>query len=188
MSTSTPGAPPPAARSVCASATRRATPACEVSRRPQVSDPAGVSVTTGRPPARGYAPGDTPCERGVPVVFSRRTKIVATLGPATDQPGVLDALVAAGIDCARLNCSHGTREDLRRRAAEVRSVAARADRSVGLLFDLQGPKLRLSAGITPVMVRAGDVVTFFAGSEPAPDRGIAVAFPDFPRLGAERAG
>ena len=50
-------------------------------------------------------------------MFSRRTKIVATLGPATDQPGVLDALVAAGIDCARLNCSHGTREDLRRRAA-----------------------------------------------------------------------
>src|ERR1700751_5922399 len=163
MSTSTPGAPPPAARSVCASATRRATPACEVSRRPQVSDPVGVSVTTGRPPARGDAPGDTPCERGVPVVFSRRTKIVATLGPATDQPGVLDALVAAGIDCARVNCSHGTREELQRRADEVRSVAARADRPVGLLFDLQGPKLRLSAGITPTVVHAGEVVTFFGG-------------------------
>ncbi len=120
-------------------------------------------------------------------MFSRRTKIVATLGPATDQPGVLEALVAAGIDGARLNCSHGTREELRRRAAEVRSVAARADRPIGLLFDLQGPKLRLSAGITPTVVRAGEIVTFFGGSEPAPDHRIAVDFADFPRLVSERS-
>ena len=120
-------------------------------------------------------------------MFSRRTKIVATLGPATDQPGVLDALVAAGIDCARLNCSHGTQEELRRRATDVRSVAARADRPVGLLFDLQGPKLRLSAGITPTVVRAGEVVTFFGGSEPAADHRIAVDFADFPRLVSERS-
>ena len=90
-------------------------------------------------------------------MFSRRTKIVATLGPATDEPGVLEALVAAGIDCARLNCSHGTAEDLRRRTAEVRAVAAGAGRSVGLLFDLQGPKLRLSAGLTPRVVQAGEM-------------------------------
>ena len=55
-------------------------------------------------------------------MFNRHTKIIATLGPATDPPGVLDALVAAGIDCARLNCSHGTHEELRRRAREVRAV------------------------------------------------------------------
>ena len=120
-------------------------------------------------------------------MFSRRTKIVATLGPATDQPGVLEALVAAGIDCARLNCSHGTREELRRRAAEVRAVAARADRAIGLLFDLQGPKLRLSAGITPTVVHAGEIVTFFGGSEPASDHRIAVDFADFPRLVSERS-
>ena len=53
-------------------------------------------------------------------MLDRRTKIVATLGPATDAPGVLDALVAAGLDCARLNCSHGDHDDLRRRAAAVR--------------------------------------------------------------------
>src|SRR5262245_15320723 len=75
----------------------------------------------------------------------RRTKIVATLGPATDAPEVLDRVIAAGMDCARLNCSHGTHDDLRRRAAAVRAAAARAGRPVGLLFDLQGPKLRLSA-------------------------------------------
>ena len=79
-------------------------------------------------------------------MLERRTKIVATLGPATDAPGVLDRLVAAGMDCARLNCSHGTHEDLRRRAAEVRAAAAArrpADRRCS--FDLQGPKLRLSS-------------------------------------------
>ena len=49
-------------------------------------------------------------------MLNRHTKIVATLGPATDEPGVLDQLVSAGLDCARLNCSHGTADDLRRRA------------------------------------------------------------------------
>ncbi|HEY2318908.1 MAG TPA: pyruvate kinase, partial [Solirubrobacteraceae bacterium] len=102
-------------------------------------------------------------------MFNRRTKIVATLGPATDEPGVLEALVAAGIDCARLNCSHGTAEDLRRRTAEVRAVAATASRSIGLLFDLQGPKLRLSAGLTPRVVQAGEMVTFFGGADAATD-------------------
>ena len=77
-------------------------------------------------------------------MLERRTKIVATLGPATDAPGVLDELVAAGLDCARLNCSHGDADDLRRRAAEARAAAARAGRPLGVLFDLQGPKLRLS--------------------------------------------
>ena len=78
-------------------------------------------------------------------MLDRRTKIVATLGPATDPPGVLDRMVAAGVDCARLNCSHGTADDQRRRAGEVRAAAGRAGRPLGLLFDLQGPKLRLSA-------------------------------------------
>jgi pyruvate kinase len=56
-------------------------------------------------------------------MLERRTKIVATLGPSTDPPGVLDRIVAAGMDCARLNCSHGTHEDLRRRAQDVRDAA-----------------------------------------------------------------
>jgi pyruvate kinase len=89
-------------------------------------------------------------------MLERRTKIVATLGPATDPPGVLDALVAAGLDCARLNCSHGSHDDLRRRAADVRQVAAQAGRAIGLLFDLQGPKLRLSGATEPRAVAVGD--------------------------------
>src|SRR5204862_6155691 len=93
-------------------------------------------------------------------MFNRRSKIIATLGPATDPPGVLDALIAAGMDCARLNCSHGTPEELRRRVAEVRAAARRAGRSVAVLVDLQGPKLRLAAGTAPRVVRPGEVVTF----------------------------
>jgi pyruvate kinase len=75
---------------------------------------------------------------------ARRTKILATLGPATDAPGVLDDLMAAGVDCVRLNCSHGTAGELRGRAAEVRAAAGRAGRALGVLLDLQGPKLRLA--------------------------------------------
>jgi pyruvate kinase len=120
-------------------------------------------------------------------MFNRRTKIIATLGPATDTPGILDALVAAGMDCARLNCSHGTQEDLRRRAGEVRAAAARAGRPVGLLFDLQGPKLRLSAVAVPCRVQAGEVVTFTNTDNDVGERRVPVDFPDFPRLVTERS-
>src|SRR6201990_1917289 len=99
-------------------------------------------------------------------MFNRHTKIVATLGPATDAPGVLDALVAAGLDCARLNCSHGTADDLRRRAAEVREAAARAGRPLGLLFDLQGPKLRLTGGTAERALRLGDRLVLGNGERP----------------------
>jgi pyruvate kinase len=120
-------------------------------------------------------------------MFNRRTKIIATLGPATDTPGMLDALLAAGLDCARLNCSHGTREDLRRRAGEVRAAAKRAGRPVGLLFDLQGPKLRLSAAAVPCRVRAGEVVTFTSTGNDVGERRVPVDFPEFPRLVTDRS-
>jgi pyruvate kinase len=120
-------------------------------------------------------------------MFNRRTKIIATLGPATDTPGVLDALVAAGLDCARLNCSHGTEEDLRRRAGEVRAAAARAGRPIGLMFDLQGPKLRLSAAAVPCRVRAGEVVTFTSTDDDVGKGRVPVDFADFPRLVTDRS-
>ncbi len=120
-------------------------------------------------------------------MFTRRTKIVATLGPATDPPGMLDALIAAGMDCARLNCSHGTEEDLQRRFAEVRAAAARAGRFVGVLCDLQGPKLRLSAATVARTVSAGEVVTFAGTGALAGDGRVLVDFPDFPRLVTERS-
>lgn len=73
----------------------------------------------------------------------RRTKIVATLGPATDVPGVLEKMIAAGMNVARLNFSHGDAVDHIRRAKSVREAAAKLGREVGVLADLQGPKIRI---------------------------------------------
>jgi pyruvate kinase len=120
-------------------------------------------------------------------MLGRRTKIVATLGPATDPEGVLDLLVAAGVDCARLNCSHGSHEELRRRAVDVRAAGERAGRPLGLLFDLQGPKLRLSGDTETRAVAVGEIVTFAApGREPAPAR-VVVEFDGFAALVTERS-
>jgi pyruvate kinase len=117
---------------------------------------------------------------------SRHTKIVATLGPATDQPGRLDELIVAGLDCARVNCSHGSRDDLRRRAREVREAAARARRPIGLLFDLQGPKLRLAAGTETRALELDETVVFCGDGAAASDR-VVVDFPDFAGLVTERS-
>ncbi len=73
----------------------------------------------------------------------RQTKIIATLGPATDDPGVLDKLIEAGVDVVRLNFSHGDAEIQRRRAQAVRECAYAHKRHVGVLVDLQGPKVRI---------------------------------------------
>ncbi len=86
----------------------------------------------------------------------RRTKIVATLGPATDAPGVLRALVAAGADVMRINFSHGSAEDHARRIWLVREAAAELGRDIGILADLQGPKIRIeSFADGPVTLREG---------------------------------
>ena len=111
------------------------------------------------------------------MIPKRRTKIVATLGPATDDPAVLDRLVKAGMDVARVNCSHGGAEELLRRAAEVRAASKRAGRALGLLFDLQGPKLRLSGETETRALEVGDVITFNGGGD-----SIAVDFEGFARL------
>jgi pyruvate kinase len=73
----------------------------------------------------------------------RRTKIIATLGPATDDPDVLEQLIVSGANVLRLNMSHGSTKDQVERATSVREVASRVGREVGLLADLQGPKIRV---------------------------------------------
>ena len=88
---------------------------------------------------------------------TRRTRIVATIGPATESPTQLDALIAAGMNVARMNFSHGTHRDHARRIAEVRAAAARAHRPIAILQDLQGPKIRTGAlvGGTSVVLEPG---------------------------------
>jgi pyruvate kinase len=97
-------------------------------------------------------------------VSPRRTKIVATIGPACSTPERLDALVAAGMDAARLNLSHGTHNDHRGRAALVREAQERAGRPIALIGDLQGPKIRVGELSAPMQLTTGDEVTVVIGS------------------------
>ncbi|MDD2879942.1 MAG: pyruvate kinase [Rhodoferax sp.] len=73
----------------------------------------------------------------------RATKIVATLGPSSSEPAILEAMIRAGVNVVRLNFSHGTAQDHIDRARMVREAAKRAGREVGIMADLQGPKIRV---------------------------------------------
>src|SRR5690606_30110883 len=73
----------------------------------------------------------------------RKTKIVATLGPASSDPAVLSRMISAGMDVVRLNFSHGTPREHERLVTSVRQLARKAGRAVGVLVDLQGPKIRI---------------------------------------------
>ena len=88
----------------------------------------------------------------------RRTKIVATIGPASDSPEMLLMLVQAGIDIARLNASHGSRAELEHRLAAVRAAADRDGRHVAVMLDLGGPKIRV--GEVAVGTLLADGATF----------------------------
>src|SRR5258706_6181739 len=73
----------------------------------------------------------------------RNTKIVATLGPASSDPAVLERMVRAGVDVVRLNFSHGAAEDHLKRADLVKQIATKVGRTVAIMCDLQGPKIRV---------------------------------------------
>src|SRR3954464_7281957 len=88
----------------------------------------------------------------------RRTKIVATIGPACSTPESLSALVQAGVDGARLNLSHGTHDQHREWAGMVREVERQLGRPIALIADLQGPKLRIGDLEQPVTLRRGETV------------------------------
>ncbi len=105
-----------------------------------------------------------------PSDMSRRTKIVATVGPASSDPEVLARRVAAGMDVARLNFSHGDAEQHAETVERVRAAAGQAGRAVAILQDLPGPKLRIGRLRDDVVeLRPGDRVTFVVDGDGAPD-------------------
>lgn len=113
----------------------------------------------------------------------RRTKILATLGPATDADGVLDQLVEAGVDCIRLNFSHGDPADQARRAEAVREAADRAGATVGILADLPGPKIRIERFADgKVQLKAGDRFDLVASADAPPGdaRQVGVSYLGLP--------
>src|SRR5829696_596864 len=99
----------------------------------------------------------------------RRTKIVATIGPASSDPETLVRMVEAGMDVARLNFSHGSHEQHAETAQRVREAAGRAGRPVALLQDLPGPKLRVGQLVgDKVELTLGSIVTFQCGNGDGP--------------------
>jgi pyruvate kinase len=112
----------------------------------------------------------------------RFTKIVATLGPTTDSGPVLQKLLEAGVDIFRLNASHGTQDDHARRIQAVRELSAELKRNVGILFDLQGPKIRLGTFKNgPVLLEEG--ATFTITTEPVEGNAdiASTTYPEFAR-------
>jgi pyruvate kinase len=107
-------------------------------------------------------------------VTDRRTKIVATIGPASSDEVTLARLVEAGMDGARLNFSHGSREQHRASAERVRAAQAEAGRALALIADLQGPKLRIGELEAPVDLDVGDQVVV-AGEDAARDGDLPIA-------------
>ena len=108
------------------------------------------------------------------LILPRRTKIVATLGPASATSDLVTGLAKAGMDGARLNFSHGTHEEHAANARLVRAAQKEVGRPIALIADLQGPKVRIGDLDQPVVVRPGDDVVV-AGEDDARDGDLPVA-------------
>ncbi len=100
----------------------------------------------------------------------QRAKIVATIGPASQDESVLERLILAGMNVARMNFSHGTHEEHADRIALIRGVSERLGRSVGILQDLQGPKIRVGQLDEPIQLSEGEaVILYVTGTQPPDD-------------------
>jgi pyruvate kinase len=94
----------------------------------------------------------------------RRTRILSTVGPASDSPEQLRALIDAGTDAFRLNFSHGTADTHKATCARIRAAAAEARRPIGVVQDLSGPKIRIGRLAAPIDLASGDALTIALGS------------------------
>jgi pyruvate kinase len=108
-------------------------------------------------------------------VSPRRTKIVATIGPACSTPDVVHELVSAGVDAARLNLSHGTHEEHAARAQVVREVEREVGRPIAVIGDLQGPKLRVGGLDVPLDLEPGGEVVVVTGDNGARNGELPIA-------------
>ncbi|PRX98552.1 pyruvate kinase [Allonocardiopsis opalescens] len=113
--------------------------------------------------------------------MTRRAKIVATLGPATSSQARIDALVSAGLDVARLNLSHGSHDDHEQVYRRVRAAAEASGRSVGILVDLQGPKIRLGTFADgPIVLSPGDEFTITTEDVPGDRNEVSTTYSGLP--------
>lgn len=114
--------------------------------------------------------------------MQRATKIVATLGPACSDPGVLSRMLAAGVDCVRLNFSHGHASDHVERATRVRQAAKELGREVAIMADLQGPKIRIGKFANGrATIAAGATFVLDATRELGDATGVGLDYKELPR-------
>jgi pyruvate kinase len=114
--------------------------------------------------------------------MERKAKIVATIGPACESEAMLERLIKAGVNIARLNFSHGTHEQHAARIKTIRAIAERLGISVGILQDLQGPKIRVGRLPSPLQLDEGARVTLYAQVDEPPDAIGQVIPVDFRQL------
>jgi len=114
--------------------------------------------------------------------MTRKAKIVATIGPASQEEEVLRRLIKAGMNVARMNFSHGTHEEHAERIAIIRRISDELNIAVGILQDLQGPKIRVGELPVPLQLSEGEVIHLYAtGTTPPPDSGQKIPV-DFRQL------
>jgi pyruvate kinase len=111
----------------------------------------------------------------VATVAPRRTKIVATIGPASSSPERVRELVESGMDAARLNFSHGSKDDHAERAKLIRDAERDAGRPLALIADLQGPKFRVGNLAEPLKLATGEDVTVVVGDDGALNGELPIA-------------
>ena len=114
-------------------------------------------------------------------MMQRRTKIVATLGPASTDARTLERMIEAGLDVVRMNFSHGTADEHRNRVELVRNLARKAGRAVGVLVDLQGPKIRIGKFEKGhITLQGGEKFILDADRELGDADGVGLDYKDLP--------
>ena len=109
--------------------------------------------------------------------MARRTKIIATIGPASESEEAIRGLIRAGMDVARLGLAHGSIEDAISRLQLIRSIAKEENKTVGILVDLPGPKIRLASfGDSPVLLAEDSMVKGQIGDSSSNDSVIQVDY------------
>ena len=107
----------------------------------------------------------------------RRTKIVCTIGPASDSPKMLAKLIDAGMNVARINFSHDTHEKHAQKINHIRAIAIEKRVPVAILQDLSGPKIRIGKMMKDVLLEAGRQFTLFKNNRPGDETGVSTSFP-----------
>ena len=112
--------------------------------------------------------------------YYRHTKIIATIGPATDSEEKLGQLIMAGVDVLRLNMAHGSGEWAQALIRRARKVSNELDRHVAIMMDVKGPEIRTGVVAEPIELHVGDVFEFYTDKPSADVRGINVNYPGLP--------